>query len=452
MLQEQSPEKKNVSRARYSLPYLHSMLRDLITIIPPLLCLDKPQIGVYGHISCSRNEHTLLKKYLKPCPDAPVGRLPDRIHLESLIAIPRPSITSDFFSSVAIVAIPNPYSSPEKIIKKMRVVQGFLKDHGICSTTIIHKDDLPQHVIYEIMRVGIVLAGKYPVIRREDVTDSTVFIGELPTSLNDPKVPGHMEWDPFQCHLDTMVVKNIQDSDFPAPVAVKGINPFILPYIHIMHRYEENLDTDQLERFRTSLHLLYSSFPPTTEVIKELSKAWDFDGARYLTRVKSSFQDALKLRKWLVPLEENELPIVLWPPQKGFNLDTARIEINNGTWSISEVNTFRHKHLWVVVAWGIISGLIGKGTLIRPPTPYVFRRDIDKKMSELINTLMDDKKTIVPQDHLEGSIYKKKGRFFFSPEPFALLETGNKYPLELWREIKKKTLIDDIDLDKYKLK
>jgi len=39
------------------------------------------------------------------------------------------------------------------------------------------------------------------------------------------------------------------------------------------------------------------------------------------------------------------------------------------------------------------------------------------------------------------------GRFFYSPLPFALLEKGTKHSLEIFEEVKKKAMLDDIDLE-----
>ena len=53
---------RNISRARYSLPYLSTTQRDLITLIPALLSAGQPSCGIHGH-AFTAIEQSLLETY-----------------------------------------------------------------------------------------------------------------------------------------------------------------------------------------------------------------------------------------------------------------------------------------------------------------------------------------------------------------------------------------------------
>ncbi|HOO46897.1 MAG TPA: hypothetical protein PLM29_11750, partial [Deltaproteobacteria bacterium] len=85
---------KNIERARHWLPFLSPEMRDLVTLLPALFCEGSESIGILGRITCSHKEFELLKTYLGRKPQITAGRLPDRMPLESLIAVLKPSPAS----------------------------------------------------------------------------------------------------------------------------------------------------------------------------------------------------------------------------------------------------------------------------------------------------------------------------------------------------------------------
>ncbi|HOO37094.1 MAG TPA: hypothetical protein PLV78_02205 [Deltaproteobacteria bacterium] len=439
---------KNIDRARHWLPYCHPKLRDLIALLPAFFCEGHPSIGTYGHKSCTTEEYHLLHNYLGKRPDIPVGRLPDRIGIDSLIVCARPSLSNEYFSSVLLICRPRTESSPDEIEEKAQEIARIYRRHGISLTCVIKGGTLDQLLVYEIMRTGIVIAGKQPITRTENSSDSRTFIGEVPRLITDStRVESH-EWNPFQCFLDQKADEFINSGDYPAPLSIPGSNPFIIPYLHILHRYDENMDSESIEKVRSSISNLYTPFPPTHEAMQALNKAWNMTGS-YRSLEEMSFDNGLLLRKWLIPMEENELPVFSWPPPEHMALPAARLCQDKGLWSIREAGQYRHSYPWVVLTWGVVAGLINSGTQLSFPSSLLFRRDIKKRLLALHEEIAQGAEIIVPEDHTKGSIQFRCGRFFFSNTPFAILEKGNKYSLELFESIKKKALLDDIDLDKY---
>lgn len=436
---------QNIDRARHWLPFIDPMLRDLVSLIPALFCEGHPAVGTYGHTTCSRAEYDLLKKYLKRRPEVTIGRLPDRIGIESLILLVRPSISNEFHSCLMLVCRTRTGHFADEIRKKAQDIRKVFHDYGITLSFLIQNDTLPQLLIYEIMRTGIVLAGMHPTTRRNASSDSRIYVGELPRLITDATGPQHDDWNPFQCYLDQEVAQFIEASDYPSPQSIPGAHPFIIPYLHILHRYDETMDAEGVAKIRASLSHLFSPFPPTHEAMKELKKAWKIKDS-YQRLDQMSFENAMQLRKWLLPLEKTELPVFSWPPQRHMALPAAKLCQDKDLWYIRQAEHFRHPYPWAVLIWGTIAGLISSETKLCLPHSLGFKNNTKQRLVKAFEAIVHGADIIVPQDHTQGSIRKVKGRFFFSDEAFAIMEKGNKYSLEIFEEIKKKALLDDIDL------
>jgi hypothetical protein len=437
---------KNLNRARYSLPFINPTIRELISLIPALFCEGNPVAGIYGHTTCTREEYNLMKKHLARKPEIVIGRLPDKVLIESLILLLRPSPTNKFSCSITLVCRPKADVFIDEVMKKIEFIRLFFHKCGISLTGIIQNGTLPQLLIYEIMRTGIVLAGMHPVTQKIKSVEPLNYIGELPPFITDISKIQHNEWNPFQCLLERSVERFIENSDYPSSLTVQGVNPYIIPYLHILHKHDEEMDADIVEKIRTSLNYLYAPFPPTKEAIGDLKKSWKMTNSHH--RLDDlNFVNALQLRKWLVPLEENELPIFSWPSPAHLALPSAQLYSEEGLCYIRQAKQFSHPYPWVVLMWAVIAGLINEQTHLSLPGSLNFKRD---KKHMLFKALGNDVDIIVPEDHMQGSIHKKGGRFFFSDQPFAILEEGQKFSLELFESIKKKALLDDSDLGKFK--
>ena len=436
---------KNIGRAWHWLPYCPPIIRDLIALLPALFCEGHPAVGIYGHKTCSPAQYDLMEKYLGRRPEIPIGRLPDRIGIDSLIVCVRPSLANEYYSSVMLICRPGAAARLDEIEEKAQEIRRIFGLHGIPLTCLIQAGTLPQLLVYEIMRTGIVLAGMQPVTRTEESSGSRTFIGELPHLITDTSRAESDEWNPFQCFLDQEVSGFIRAADYPAPLSIPGAHPFLIPYLHILHRYDEKMDTSVVAKIRASISSLFTPFPPTHEAMHALKNAWDMNDS-YQGLDKMSFDKALQLRTWLIPVAENELPIFSWPPPSHVALTTTRLHCDDGIWSLREARQYRHPYPWAVLTWAVIAGLITTETRLNMPGSLHFRRDIKNRLAAVHKAIAQGADIIVPEDHTQGSIHKKCGRFFFSDTPFAILDKGNKYSLELFEDIKKKALLDDIDL------
>lgn len=436
---------KNLHRSRFSLPFLDPILRDLITLIPTLLAEGKPSIGIYEHPSCSQAEVELLEKYLGRRPEIRAGRIPYRVSVESVIVLVRPSLAGRYFSNITIVCIARRDAYPDDIAAKITAIGDIFKRHGIPLSGLVYTDTLPQFLIYEILRTGIVVGGKEPVTSMDAVSESCVYIGDLPGKITEPDTSCRAEWNPFRCFLDGQVAEFIGKNDYPAAVSIPSANPFIVPYLHILHYHEEQGDTEKIEKMRVSLFYLLSCFPPTREVMVNLARRWKA-GRSYPPINELGLMESFRLRRWLVPLEENELPVFSWPPLPHFSVQRAVLEMNDYVWSIQGFGEFKHKHAWVVLLWTSMVGLIGTQTRITAPDVLMLRRTCKKLLFDAMEAIRQGADRLVPEDHRHGSIQIKDGRPFFSAAPFAILERGNKHSVELFEIIKKKTLIDDSGL------
>lgn len=434
----------NIFRSRYSLPYMDPEAREIIYLIPSLLSIGREGFGVYAHPVCTPGGLELLRKHLDKGVDLVPGRLPDRILLESFIIVPRPCISGEYSLSLAIIAIPVEDTMVDEITNKLEEIQGFLRKKGIFATLHVQKR-LPELLIYEVMRVGVVLAGKYP-ITKEGKEEDSIFIGRLPFSIKEGFMDRPMDWNPFWYFLSREILRYIEAGDYPASMHIPGANPYLLPYLHILQACEEGLDADRLARFRTSLYYLFSGFGPTREVMAEQAARWRWNAMPDITEM--GLRGRLRLRRWLVPLEAGELPLCIWPPLKGETLDEVRLELKHGLCGIRGVPGFSHEHAWVVLAWAGLSGLIGEKTRIRHTREIALRRDVPESIGKMLEALYGGVDIIVSQDHLKGAVKKLDGRFFFSGDFFAVLGKGDKYCLETEPLVQEKALIDDKGLDK----
>ena len=322
---------RNIGRARHSLPYLPVEAQELIAIIPCLLALGDAPCGVYGHPVCTPSQFDLLMRHLGCKPDLPVGRLPDRICLESLMAIPRPSLTGPFSLGLTLIAIPRPDIHLAEVHRQMEQVGSFLRHRGITTTTLV-QTQFPEFLINEIMRLGIVLGGKHPVTSREELTAEAIHIGELPSALNDPTLVLHADRNPFQDYLNRELAARVSRSAYPCPLSIPGANPFILPYLNMLTESEERADHDRLTKMRTSLFHLFGGFGPTRGV--ETVRGTSVPDRTSLAHLSAG--ERLRLRKWLVPLEDDELPLFSWPPLSSGALDEVSLTCRSGLWSLQE--------------------------------------------------------------------------------------------------------------------
>lgn len=446
MLSVQALIQRNISRARHSLPFFDPGLRDLITIIPAFFSEGRPSIGIHGRPGCSRAEYELLGRYLGRKPDIIIGRLPDRISIESLIVIPRPSLGGRFSTSVAVVCLARDESLGDEIRAKLDEIAEVFSRNGTPLDGIVRSGPLEQLLVYDIMRTGIVLGGKHPVTSRNAASDSCIYIGDLPGTITEMRHPAHVrEWNPFSHYLDAQVAGFIGEKDYPSVLSIPSANPFIIPYLHILRHHEERMDKENIEKMRVSLLALFSSFPPTAEAMQGLQKAWKMDPS-YAAFRELGFTESLRLRKWMVPQEENEIPVCSWPPPDRFMLDRLSLRCSHDLWSIAEAREFGHAHAWVALTWAALAGLVGPAGRIAAPQELSMKQTAGKVLLACIDAVVHGADMLIPDDHLLGSIHMRGGRFFFSPGPFAILGQGSKHFIELFETVKKKALLDDIDL------
>lgn len=446
MLSVQALIQRNIQRSRHSLPFFDPGLRDLIAVIAPLFSEGSHAIGIHGRPGCSRKEFELLGKLLRRKPEIIVGRLPDRILVESLIALPRPTLSGRRSTAVALVCLARGQAHVPEIRARIDVAADLLGRHGVPLSGAVFTGRLPQLVIYEVMRTGIVLGGRHPVTDPGTESDACICIGDLPRAVDSSDdLPRTREWDPFSHYLEAERAAFIARGDYPCVLGTPLANPYIVPFLHILHHHEERTDKDRIDRTRGSLLGLFSRFPPTREAMRDLSAAWKTDPS--LVDIHGlGFTKALGLRKWLVPLEKNELPICAWPPPEHYGLERLSLVHDRDGWSIAEAREFRHPHAWVVLAWAALAGLVMPGTRITSPDEPGLKRSAGDLLRQAAKALASGADILVPENHLQGSVRFSGGRLFYSSQPFALLEQGAKHSVELFEGVKKKALLDDIDL------
>jgi hypothetical protein len=436
---------RSIRRASATLPYISPRLRGMIEVIPSLLAEGQPSIGIYEHPPCTRKDYELLREILDRDPDIIVGRLPYRVMLDSLIALVRPSSTGTHRAGLTLVCMARAEAADFDLTTKLYIISTVFRKEGVPFAGLVFRGTLPQLLVYEIMRTGIVLAGKEPVTQEGASSDKGIYIGDLPGIITEPAPPPSGEWNPFQAYLDAQAEEFISRGDYPSVLSVHAANPYILPYLHLLHHHEEQGNTDEVEKLRTCLLTLFSPFPPTTEAMAGMAKSWRM-GQRMVAPAKLEFSEGLRLRTWLVPLEDGELPVFSWPTGSRYEMNRIELKISDGLWGISGVHEFRHRYPWAVLAWATVAGLVGPHTRVAAPKSLNMKRDVEPLLMSLREAVDRGVDLLVPHDPAQGSIRMRGGRFFFSPRPFAILEPGRKHSVELFEMVKKKTLIDDQDL------
>lgn len=437
---------KNIDRGRHWLPYLTPQVRDLITLIPSLFCLGDDVAGIYGHTTCTQDQHDLLHKLLGRKPKIPVNQQPYRVLIESLIAIPRPGIVKPRMINILLVIVPKPGAAVSVLLEKCREISEFFLGRDIALTPHILPGPFPPLILYEVMRTGIVLAGKHPLGNIDDFPDFSFFAGELPEIITDDTSLCMNEWNPYQAYLEQELKEFILHSRYHPQVRLTAVNPFILPYLPILAKHEEERDTEKTVAVRNCIDALFSRFAPTREGMKDLRKAWGLSERPVPSPSTMAFAEAIDIRKDLIPLGKKELPIFSWPPVTSWALSRASLSHDGTSWFIVEADSFRHRHAWIVITWAALAGLIGPHTLVRAPRTLLLKRYPHAILDRLIQDLLRGDELIVPEDTHQGSIKMDSGRFTYSDTPFAILNPGRKSGLMLFESIKKKALLDDSDL------
>ncbi len=438
---------QNINRARHSLPYLDQFTKDMIAMLVPLHSYREPACGIYGHATCSEAEYKLLTKYVAQRPEISINRLPDRVYIESLIVLPTPSIASRRGCALNIVAIPTRDAPIKKIEDKYAIMAQFMRKQGI--TLNYHcSRDLPQRLILRVMQSGIVLAGKHPVTNEAEISESSVFIGELPVKISDSRTISTNEWDPFSTYLENRITEMIEAGEYAVRTSREGLSPYLINYLPLIDYFEGLLDVSDLDKLRTAIYTLHKSFGPTRDAIDELAGAWNFKPSKLSYRDMDLTQ-ALKVRRYLVSQQEDELPIALWPPSPQSILFETRLVKNKGLWMLKELPEFSHRHAWVVLAWATLTGHITTKTKIIHSGAISLRHDATRSLRDMYDELLSGTRLIVPDDHMQGSIYMQDGRFNYSDKPFAALSSERKCFLAVEEQVKKKAIIDDKGLEKF---
>ncbi|HQI01344.1 MAG TPA: hypothetical protein PLF54_06735 [Deltaproteobacteria bacterium] len=446
MHDQQSLIQRSIHRTRHSLPFLDPSLRDLITLLPLMLSEGELPIGIYGNPIYGRRELEFLKKYLGRKPHIAMRRLPYRTMVESLIVLVRPSLSSRYHSTVTVICIAKKDAPVREIDSKLAAISDVFRSSCVPFAWLISNGTpLPELLVYEIMLTGIVAGGKQPAQARGMDPDLYAYIGDLPGKITRADLPETGEWNPFRHYLEEQIEQFVSKEDYPSVLSIPSANPFIIPYLHILHRLEESMNTEQVEKMRMSLLYLFSAFPPTRDAIKDLMNTWRIRSS-YTPLKELSFEESLRLRKWLVPLEENELPVFSFPPPPHFPAERLELKKRGSLWGFEGIRTFSHEYPWVVLVWAAAAGLIGRGTRVIAPQGPMMRRGWKDLLLHSLEALRRGTDILVPDDHSQGSLRSGKGRIFFHPAPFAILGEGQKYSLALFEDIKKKTLIDDTGL------
>jgi len=437
---------KNIDRGRHWLPFLNHQARELTMLIPSLFCLGEEMAGIYGHTTCTQDQHDLLHKLLGRKPKIPVNQQPYRVLIESLIALPRPGIARQGTINLLLLVVPKPGSDPSVLSEKCRDIEEFFQDREVVLTPHILPGPFPPLVLNEVMRTGVVLAGKHPMDNTDDFPDFSFFAGKLPDFITDCTSLGMNEWNPYQAYLDQQVKELVLHGVYHPYVRLISVNPFLLPYLPILARCEEERDTEKTVSVRNCIDALFSRFPPTREYMQELRKAWGLACTPVPNPSAMTFAGAIRTRKDLIPLEEKELPLFSWPPPSWWESARATLSHDGASWLIAEADFFRHRHAWIVLTWAVLAGLIGPQTLVKAPRSLLLKRRPYEILRKVLHDLLTGAYLIIPEDTHQGSIRKEWGRFFFSETPFAILNPGKKSELMLFESIKKKARLDDSDL------
>lgn len=435
--------KKNVDRARHWLPYVSEKTRELVLITPALFCLGKDKAGIFSHPTCTPQQHALLRKHLGRNPGLAISRLPDYVLIESLIAVPRPSVVNDDLLGLGLVVIPSPGASPDTLRRKGAEVESFFRQRGMGVSVDIFPSALPPLVLMEVLQLGIVLAGRHPLSRPDDDTDMGIIVGEVPGTITDARSLTPSEWNPFQHVLKREVDRLVVEQGYHPHLHMRTVNPFFLPYLPVLVRYEEDLDADMLLLLRLSMGALFLRFGPTREVVAQMMKAWGLSERQVPDVTSMDLTEAVNTRKRYAPLQDDELPIFSWPPKPSYLMDRVTLDWDGSGWSLKEADLFSHRHAWVILAWAAIAGILGRETTLKAPEGIMLKPETPEILAGMMDDIMMGTDIIVPSDARQGSLRIKDGRFFFSATPYAILEPGRKTTLSLFREVKKKAMLDD---------
>lgn len=438
--------RKNVERARHWLPFLSEETRERILLIPSLFSLGKGGAGIFSHPTCTPEQFALLKKHLKAPPDIAVSRIPDYVLIESLIALPGPSVVGTDFLAVDLMVVPEPGADREIIRAKCAEVEVFSRARGGILRTHIIEGGLPPLVLMRTLNLGVVLAGRHPVTRPQDVADMGFFAGEVPEVIRDNSTLDAAEWNPFRHALDEELSRSIAAEGYRPPRQQGRLNPFLAPYLARLIRHEETLDVDTLLYLRLCMAALFSHFGPTREAMADMMRSWGLTFPQVPDISVMDLREALGIRKCYVPLDEHELPVYSWPASRTWRKERVVLDWDGAGWSLGESDLFRHRHAWVTLAWGAIAGLIGPDTDLKSPEGLQLKPDAPVILARMLCEIAQGTHIVVPADARQGSIRIRAGRFFFSETPYAVMESGPKASLNLFHERKKKALLDDSGL------
>jgi hypothetical protein len=437
---------KNIDRGRHWLPFLNPRARDLIMLIPSLFCLSENMAGIYGHITCTPDQYDLLHHLLGRKPKIPVNQQPYRVLIESLIALPRPAVSRPGAINIVLLVVPKPGSDSSVLPEKCREIRGFFLDKEVALSPHILSGPFPPLILNEVMRTGVVLAGKHPLENTDEFPDFSFSAGKLPDYVTDCTSLGMNEWNPYQAYLEQQMEELVLQGRYHPYVHLTSVNPFFLPFLPILAKHEEEWDTEKTVAVRNCIDALFSRFAPTREDMKVLRKAWGIGDTPVSNPSDMTFAEAIRIRRDLIPLEGKELPLFSWPPPPWWELIRASLTYDGESWLIAEADCFRHRHAWVVLTWAALAGLIGPHTLVKAPRHLLLKRRPYEILRKVLQELLKGAGLIIPEDTHQGSVQMKSGRFFYSEAPFAALIPGKKSELSLFESIKKKALLDDSDL------
>jgi len=430
----------NVGRARHSLPYMATASRDHLQMIAPLLALGEPPCGIYGHPLCSDSEREAIKRQ-RPLLRPPRQSLPGRVNIQSLIVIPEPAPASLSCCALTAVVLPTSATEIAVITARLAEIAADFAESGVILNSFCGFEP-PQRLVQAIMQRGMVVAGKHPVTTRDFDSDTAFYVGELPGLIDDHAYVVRRDWDPCTAYLEDRIAGLINQKSYPAGFSLNHMNPFLLPYLPL---FEEASD-DNLTKLRQALCGMLRGFGPCRDELERLLNAWEMDDCGP-EPAGASLRQSLRVRRRLVTIEDNELPIAIWPPNKSRILASLRLVRTKGLWHLEDLNEFSHRYAWVTLTWAALSGLIGAATQIKAGDGLDLRPDAARRLSNLRASILDGLELIVPTDHTEGSIECRQGRFFFQGEHFAALKQGKKIVLEIEQDIKRKAILDDKGLD-----
>lgn len=436
---------ENIARARYSLPFFSRKQQELIMLLPALCALDKEGLGIFGRVMYTAGERDLLLRLFPDRGPVVAGRLPDKVHIESLIILPRPSIHAD--AEMLLLAIPRNTTDAPAISAALERCAPLFVHHRMRLHPVVTSNP-PQLLIAEFFRTGVVLAGRHPVRTRLEQDETGIFLGDLPALITDASEPPSPTWDPFREHLSQMLLGYCHNHGLAAISKTPDVSPFMLPYLQVMEDMENDRDTEGLEKIAACLYFLFAEFPPAKQVVTHLARSRHWPLPQQGRLQELSWRELVYLRQWLVPREENELPLFSWPGPQQVPLAEVNLSHERDLWRITgDASMFMHRYPWVCLVFGALAGLINRHTRVRVPDHLGYRRNAATVLGNMVEATIQGSECIIADDPLEGAVRASHGRWFYTPDPLALLGEGKKYSLELRETIKKKAILDDIGLE-----